>query len=154
MSEEQKQKNNDLTQEFKLEQDTELRFEVESKEEVTVEIKSGQAEIFGTELVKGKTYTFKGGSKIAVFTWQGCLVEIRGKTEAAYSSRETPMVIYLNTHAGLEQMRKKAALDETTRGPITMIVGPTDVGKSTLCKILLNYAVRMGRRCNVTYIST
>jgi len=46
------------------------------------------------------------------------------------------------------QMRKKAGLDETTRGPITMIVGPTDVGKSTLCKILLNYAVRMGRRYN------
>ena len=69
-----------------------------------LQIKSGQAEIFGTELVKGKTYTFKGGSKIAVFTWQGCLVEIKGKTEVAYSSRETPMVIYLNTHAGLEQV--------------------------------------------------
>lgn len=27
-----------------------------------------------------------------------------------------------------------------------MIVGPTDVGKSTLCRILLNYAVRLGRR--------
>lgn len=26
-----------------------------------------------------------------------------------------------------------------------MIVGPPDVGKSTLCRILLNYAVRMGR---------
>ena len=38
MSEEQKTKNNDLTQEFKLEQDTELRFEVESKEEVTLEV--------------------------------------------------------------------------------------------------------------------
>jgi len=146
MSEEKLLKNNDLTQEFKLEQDTELRFEVESKEKVTLEVKSGQAEIFGTELVKGKTYTFNGGSKIAVFTWQGCLVEIKGKTEVAYPSRETPMVIYLNTHAGLEQMRKKAGLDDNKRGPITMVVGPTDVGKSTLCKILLNYAVRMGRR--------
>ena len=27
-----------------------------------------------------------------------------------------------------------------------MIVGPTDVGKSTLCRLLLNYAVRVGRR--------
>lgn len=27
-----------------------------------------------------------------------------------------------------------------------MIVGPMDVGKSTLCRILLNYAVRQGRR--------
>lgn len=29
---------------------------------------------------------------------------------------------------------------------MTMIVGPGDVGKSTLTRILLNYAVRMGRR--------
>ena len=27
-----------------------------------------------------------------------------------------------------------------------MVVGPTDVGKSTVCKILLNYAVKMGRQ--------
>nr|CAG4640225.1 EOG090X0A5X [Daphnia pulex]SVE85019.1 EOG090X0A5X [Daphnia pulex] len=109
-------------------------------------LKSGLAEVFGTEIVKGKVYSFGGGSKIAVFTWQGCLLELRGKTEAAYVARETPMIIYLNTHAGLEQIRKKADADETKRGPIAMIVGPTDVGKSTVCKLLLNYAVRMGRR--------
>ena len=27
-----------------------------------------------------------------------------------------------------------------------MVVGPTDVGKSTVCRLLLNYAVRLGRR--------
>ncbi|EFX89485.1 protein CLP1 homolog [Daphnia pulex] len=146
MSEEQRQKESEVVQEFKLEQDNELRFEVESKEKVTLELKSGLAEVFGTEIVKGKVYSFGGGSKIAVFTWQGCLLELRGKTEAAYVARETPMIIYLNTHAGLEQIRKKADADETKRGPIAMIVGPTDVGKSTVCKLLLNYAVRMGRR--------
>ena len=26
-----------------------------------------------------------------------------------------------------------------------MVAGPTDVGKSTLCRLLLNYATRMGR---------
>ncbi len=31
-------------------------------------------------------------------------------------------------------------------GPITMVVGPSDVGKSTLSRLLLNYAVRIGRR--------
>jgi len=62
------------------------------------------AEIFGTELVKGKRYTFNGGSKIAVFTWQGCLLEIWGKTDGAYPFKKTPMIIYLNTHAGLEQV--------------------------------------------------
>ena len=46
----------------------------------------------------------------------------------------------------LPQIRKKADADETKRGPIAMIVGPTDFGKSTVCMLLLNYAVRMGRR--------
>ena len=29
--------------------------------------------------------------------------------------------------------------------PQMLVVGPTDVGKSTLCRILVNYAVRLGR---------
>lgn len=133
-------------QEFKLEPDCELRFEVESKnEKVILELKSGMAEVFGTELVKGKNYMFTTGAKIAVFTWQGCIVELRGKTDVSYVAKETPVVMYLNAHAALEQLRKKAEADNS-RGPVTMIVGPMDVGKSTLCRLLLNYAVRMGRR--------
>ena len=38
MSEEQRQKESEVVQEFKLEQDNELRFEVESKEKVTLEV--------------------------------------------------------------------------------------------------------------------
>lgn len=51
----------------------------------------------------------------------------------------------MNVHAALEQQRV-AAEKEGTRGPVTMVVGPGDVGKSTLVKLLLNYAVRMARR--------
>lgn len=58
--------------------------------------------------------------------------------------------MYLNMHACLEKLRVQAddnfTQDQSTRGPVTMIVGPSDVGKTTLCKILLNYAVRQGRR--------
>lgn len=134
------------TQEFKLDPDSELRFEVESKnEKVILEVKVGNAELFGTELVKGKPYEFHTGAKVAVFTWHGCTIELKGKTEVSYIAKETPMVIYLNVHAALEQQRV-AAEQENTRGPVTMVVGPTDVGKSTLVKLLLNYAVRMARR--------
>lgn len=52
-------------------------------------------------------------------------------------------MFYLNCHCCLEQMRQEAEQNDT-KGPITMLVGPTDVGKSTVSKILLNYAVRMG----------
>ncbi|KAJ8935027.1 hypothetical protein NQ314_013052 [Rhamnusium bicolor] len=135
-----------ILQEFKLEPDNELRFEVESKnEKVYLTLKSGLAEVFGTELVKAKTYEFVSGAKVAVFTWHGCVVEVKGKTDVIYIAKETPMVMYSNCHGALEFMRTDAEKDNK-RGPIAMIVGPCDVGKSTVTRILLNYAVRMGRR--------
>ncbi|KAG7202773.1 hypothetical protein KM043_009941 [Ampulex compressa] len=116
------------TQEFKLDPDCELRFEVESKnEKVTLELKSGLAEVFGTELVKGKKYEFTAGAKVAVYTWQGCTVELVGKTDVSYVAKETPMGLYLNCHAAMERLREAAEKDDT-RGPITMVVGPCDVG--------------------------
>ncbi|CAM4616192.1 hypothetical protein PO909_007115 [Leuciscus waleckii] len=130
---------------FDLERETELRFEVETGERVQLELFSGMAEVFGSELNRNKKYTFGPGSKIAVFTWHGCTVALSGKTEVAYVSKDTPMMLYLNTHAALEQMRRQAEKDNE-RGPRVMVVGPTDVGKTTLCRVLLNCAVRLGRR--------
>lgn len=49
--------------------------------------------------------------------------------------------MYLNTHCALDNLRV-SAFQQTTRGPRVLIAGPTDVGKSTVSKILLNYAVR------------
>lgn len=131
---------------FTLDQDSELRFEIEEKDaKVQIQLKSGSAEMFGTELVKKKSYEFVTGAKVAIFTYQGCTIGVRGKTDVRYTSKETPMVQYLNCHAALEQMRVQAE-EKDSRGPIAMVVGPNDVGKSTLCRILLNYAVRLGRR--------
>ncbi|GBM69059.1 Protein CLP1 [Araneus ventricosus] len=132
-------------QEFKLEEQTELRFEVEANCKVVLELKSGTAEVFGTELVKNKKFNFSSGEKIAVFTWHGCTLELLGKPEVAYVAKETPMVFYVNLHAALEQMRIKAEKDDS-KGPMVLVTGPSDVGKTTLCRTLLNYAVRLNRR--------
>ncbi|XP_011201650.1 protein CLP1 homolog [Bactrocera dorsalis] len=133
-------------EEFTLEADSELRFEIEDKDaKVFVTLISGFAEMFGTELVKKKKYEFLTGAKVAIFTYHGCVLNVNGKTDVSYISKETPMVQYLNCHAALEQMRASAE-EKDERGPIAMIVGPLDVGKSTLCRIFLNYAVRLGRR--------
>ena len=135
-------------QHFELCADEELRIEVEcpKDETVTVELKAGSAEIFGTEMVLNTKYTFKSGSKIAVYTFHGCQVLILGKLDIPpYTSSETPMIMYLNIHAALEKLRTEADQKESN-GPVVMVVGPTDSGKSTLCKLLLNYAVRMGRK--------
>lgn len=56
------------------------------------QLKNGLAEIFGTELVKGKSYTFYFGAKIAVFTWHGCTLKFHGKKGISYIAKETPMV--------------------------------------------------------------
>lgn len=58
------------------------------------------------------------------------------------------MVTYSNVHAALEQQRNQAE-EADSRGPRVMIAGPTDVGKSTLTKILINYAVRYADFCTV-----
>ncbi|KAH8300698.1 hypothetical protein KR018_007485 [Drosophila ironensis] len=131
---------------YNLEPDSELRFEIEQKDaKVLVTLVNGFAELFGTELVKKKKYEFGVGAKVAIFTYQGCVLHVSGKMDVCYISKETPMVQYLNCHAALEQFRIEAE-ERDRRGPVAMVVGPTDVGKSTLCRILLNYAVRVGRR--------
>ncbi|XP_065093064.1 protein CLP1 homolog [Ochlerotatus camptorhynchus] len=132
--------------EYKLETDSELRFEIENKnEKAIVTLFNGHAELFGTEMVMKKPYEFGVGAKVAIFTYHGCTIELRGKPDVAYVARETPMVQYLNCNSALEHLRAKAEQDEL-QGPVAMIVGPTDVGKTTLCRIFLNYAVRLGRR--------
>ncbi|XP_078530264.1 polyribonucleotide 5'-hydroxyl-kinase Clp1 [Lissotriton helveticus] len=130
---------------FELERETELRFEVDSAQSVQLELLSGMAEIYGTELTRNKRFLFDAGCKVAIFTWHGCTVLLTGEPEVAYVSKDTPMLLYLNIHTALEQMRRQAE-KEDERGPRVMVVGPTDVGKSTICRLLLNYAVRVGRR--------
>ncbi|XP_033216652.1 protein CLP1 homolog isoform X2 [Belonocnema kinseyi] len=107
-------------------------------------LKSGLAEVFGTDLVKNQKYDFFPGSNIAVFSWQGCTLELEGTPHLAYIGRETPMPIYLNCHAVLERVRELSE-KEDSKGPVAMVVGPCDVGKSTICRLLANYALRMSR---------
>mmetsp|Transcript_13309 Transcript_13309/g.22894 ORF Transcript_13309/g.22894 Transcript_13309/m.22894 type:complete len:336 (+) Transcript_13309:365-1372(+) len=55
------------------------------------------------------------------------------------------MVSYLNVHSALEARRSQAQ-STNGLGPRVMLVGPVDVGKSSLSKLLVGYAVRRGRR--------
>jgi polyribonucleotide 5'-hydroxyl-kinase len=97
---------------------------------------SGLAEVFGTELAVGRTFLFGSECKAAIFTWQGCTLEIRllqssficaktnlvyphviGRPSTEYVSEETPMVTYANLHLAFEQMRVRAR--RTQRGSPT-----------------------------------
>ena len=102
----------DSGQIFELCSDMELRIEVETpskSDEVWVMLKSGTAEIFGTEMVLNTKYKFKQGAKIAVYSYHGCQIFVSGPLDISpYISEETPMIMYLNIHAALEGMRKEA----------------------------------------------
>ncbi|XP_063284231.1 polyribonucleotide 5'-hydroxyl-kinase Clp1-like [Pelobates fuscus] len=130
---------------FKLERGSELRIEVEGKASVQIELVSGFAELFGSELVLKRKYSFSPGSRIGVFTWHGCMLQYWGSPALAYVSTDTPMLPYINTHAGLEQMWVEAE-HKGKRGPRVLVAGPSNMGKTTLCRLLINYSVRLGRR--------
>lgn len=59
------------------------------------------------------------------------------------------MNIHLNVHAVLQEKREQAR-SANKPGPVTLIVGPVDSGKSSLTNILVNYAARLGE--HVTYV--
>ncbi|KAF8912084.1 Pre-mRNA cleavage complex II protein Clp1-domain-containing protein [Gymnopilus junonius] len=136
--------------------ETEYRFELDPGTSLAIKLVSGHAEIFGFELVEGKVYLFGYECKAALYTWQGCVIEVTGEPSTEYISDETPMRAYANLHFALEQMRVRALRQirgspappgDTSKSepPRILVVGPDHSGKTTVCKILTNYAVRAGQ---------
>ena len=130
---------------FILSHDTELRIEAEAEKTVKLVLCKGTAEVFGTELVSNHVYSFPPGARLAVYTWYGCEVVVNGDPHRCYKSDTTPMVKYLNLQMAVEQERERRKRS-SQNGPAVLVAGPLDVGKSTLCRILLNYTIRSGTK--------
>jgi polyribonucleotide 5'-hydroxyl-kinase len=60
-----------------------------------------------------------------------------------YIGKETPMQTYLFSHYLINEKRVEAQINNAI-GPRVLVVGSTATGKSTLCHIFLNYAIRLG----------
>uniref|UniRef100_A0A7S3D2M0 Protein CLP1 homolog n=1 Tax=Palpitomonas bilix TaxID=652834 RepID=A0A7S3D2M0_9EUKA len=133
-------------QKFRIEPLYELRIEVANDIPVTVKLVDGIAEIFGTELARAREYKLPLSAKLAMFTWQGANVEVVGAPTVLYVAENKSMPNALNIHHNLERQRVEAETNKDVKGPRIMIAGPTDAGKSTLCKILANYATRKFRK--------
>ncbi|GFY79116.1 protein CLP1 homolog [Trichonephila inaurata madagascariensis] len=133
------------TKTYNLEIENELRIIVgEVTTAVKIKLVSGLAEIFGAEMEHNETYTFPTNAAVAIFTWYGCTIKVTGNPQSVNVFTDTHMILNLHLHAALEKWRIKSE-KEDKKGPITLIVGPKDVGKTTLCHFLLNYAARSGR---------
>ncbi|KAF8763501.1 polyribonucleotide 5'-hydroxyl-kinase Clp1-like [Argiope bruennichi] len=129
---------------FELKPENELRIVVGKNSDVKIELSSGLAEIYGSEMELNKKYFLSPNSFIAVFTWHGCVIKLSGKPEDAYIITNTQMILNVVLHASLEEHRLQAVA-ENKKGPVIFIVGPNDVNRNALCRLLLNYAVRLGR---------
>ncbi|CAH9050231.1 unnamed protein product [Cuscuta europaea] len=132
----------------KLDKECELRIEVSADTPLRLRVLKGTAEIFGTELPPEIWITFPPRLKFAVFTWYGATIEMDGPTENEYTADETPMISYVNVHAVLDARRERAKASPsdsgTYQGPRVIVVGPSDSGKSTLARMLLSWAAKLG----------
>ncbi|KAI0053854.1 Clp1-domain-containing protein [Auriscalpium vulgare] len=149
--------------EWTLEPETEYRFELDPGTSLAIKLVRGHAEVFGAELAEGKTYLFAHECKAAVFTYQGCTIEMSCIPSTEYVSDETPMYPYANVHIALEKMRLLArdahhgsppsGTEADSEPPRVLVIGPENAGKTTVCKTLANYAVRAGQDWAPVYIN-
>ena len=84
-------------------------------------------------------------------------LHVTGRPSTEYVSDETPMSTYANIHFAFEQMRVRALRDlhgsprsnddqhALTDPPRVLILGPENSGKTSIAKILINYAVRVAQ---------
>ncbi|EDO07235.1 pre-mRNA cleavage complex II protein Clp1 superfamily protein [Babesia bovis T2Bo] len=101
------------------------------------------AEIYGKELVPEVEYILEEGEKVAVFTWTGCSLQVKGNVEQEYEGSDHAMKEYLNVAHVLDAERELASV-RRLQGPRILITGAPSSGKSTAAMILCHYAVRSG----------
>ena len=131
---------------FVLEPGEELRLEIDHRA-VNVTVETGFAEVFGAEIPCGESRKLVK-TKMALFSWKGATVSVHGEPKGVYKSEMKEMKTYANLHAYLQQCRREARDGDAARarGPRILVVGPPSTGKSSLVRVLLNYAVREGER--------
>ncbi len=128
----------------------EFRFEVSFEETIVLILKMGEAEIYGTELAPNREYELTG-VKMAVFSYEGATISIRGLCEVEYVSEEVPtMPVYLNTHFAIENLSQKAA-EVNDDAPRILVIGSS---RHTVASILANYAIRSGKSPTLVELDT
>lgn len=115
------------------------RIELGVDDKLSLQVTSGVAEIFGTELANNVDYSFWDW-KFGIYAVEETEIEwkcahLHGK-ELSIVPNTTAHVVY-NLHFALEKMRSS-----TFDGPRIMVVGERNTGKTALCRTLASYAIK------------
>lgn len=129
--------NDSFAREWMVPAKGEFRFEVSFEEAIALKLTQGTAEVFGAELALGKEYILSG-CKLAVFSFPGAVLAVRGKCAVEYVAQDDlPVPEYIALHSRLEEDRSRGA------GPRVLVLGS---GRNSLATTLVNYAVRAGHQ--------
>ncbi|KAL7675994.1 hypothetical protein ACOME3_002253 [Neoechinorhynchus agilis] len=124
---------------------SELRIQTEKG--CKIALKSGMAEIFGAELPLDRVFEFGPMTNLAVTTFHGADVRVDNLDpieDDIYITTDLDAVkSYMRVHRILDNVRKLAEGQRDYRGPTVVIVGPRGTGKSSLWRMLCNWACRI-----------
>lgn len=120
---------------------SEWRVETSKSSTMTLQLESGTAEIFGTELSPKISYVFNDSMKFAVATYQGCKISYTTthSIDSEYISDETILKQVLNLHYAIENLSK-------SKRSRVLIIGPKDCGKTSLARTLASYALKTSEK--------
>lgn len=114
----------------------EWRIQVDFSQELSFRVISGIAEVFGTELAINVDYRLRG-AQLAIYCYEPCDILFQGTCQSQQISTTSPVPQYLALHFALQNARSSGKL------PRVLVLGSRDLGKSSLCRTLAAYAVKM-----------
>ena len=85
--------------------------------------------------------TLPPGSRAAVYTWHGVYLEVSGGIAHEYAAQTATMQDYFHVADILEQKRLRAE-ERGDSAPRVLVTGAASSGKTALCQLLCNYAIR------------
>ena len=122
-----------------IEKGFEWKLEVAVESKIFIKVKSGIAEIFGTELAINIEYSFQN-YKFSILAVEDVEIEWRcpeiSERRLAVGKNTTSKYVH-NLHFALERMRA-SSFD----GPRLMVVGDSCSGKTALCRTLCSYSIK------------
>eukprot|EP00727_Mastigamoeba_balamuthi_P010889 m51a1_g6422 putative protein clp1 homolog (1172) ;mRNA; f:311912-316619 len=110
---------------------------------LVVYLVSGAATCFGTPLDPATGYEFPPSTRSSLFSQEGCTLSLSDASLGAVTP-ETSALEHARLYGELWG-QSESGQQQAADGPVVLVAGPTDTGKSTLCRALVSTAAAAGR---------